>query len=185
MSTGCLLESLKNSNEFHRKPVWLAERDSHQPLFYLYFCLWRVARGVLIPRPGIKSKPPALEARSLNHGTTREVPQPSTFYFSNPMWNSSVGPWTPFSFSLGLGFWFSAPCWEWFSGTTPQANAAHGCWPDWLHIWWWVETDVETQGEFYILQYCFPFRDGAAFFLGFRSVSSVPWPHFELSYRYQ
>ena len=49
MSTGCLLESLKNSNEFHRKPVWLAERDSHQLLFYLYFwlCMWHVGSWFL------------------------------------------------------------------------------------------------------------------------------------------
>ena len=32
------------------------------------------ACGILAPQPGIKPLPPALEARSLNHWTTREVP---------------------------------------------------------------------------------------------------------------
>ena len=32
-----------------------------------------VACGILVPRPGIKPTPPALEAWSLNHWTTREV----------------------------------------------------------------------------------------------------------------
>ena len=32
------------------------------------------ACGILVPRPGIEPVPPAVEARSLNHWTTREVP---------------------------------------------------------------------------------------------------------------
>ena len=30
--------------------------------------------GILAPRPGIESMPPAVEVRSLNHWTVREVP---------------------------------------------------------------------------------------------------------------
>ena len=30
--------------------------------------------GILVPQTGIEPKPPALEAQSLNHWTTREVP---------------------------------------------------------------------------------------------------------------
>ena len=40
---------------------------------YLLFWLHRTARGILVPRPGIEPEPPALEARSLNHWTSREV----------------------------------------------------------------------------------------------------------------
>ena len=47
--------------------------------FYLFIYLFvghvpqRV--GVLVPLSGIEHMPPAVEARSLNHWTTREVPQ--------------------------------------------------------------------------------------------------------------
>ena len=34
-----------------------------------------MACGILVPRPGIKPMPPALEAQHLNHWTAREVPQ--------------------------------------------------------------------------------------------------------------
>ena len=37
-----------------------------------------MACGILIPQPGIKPLPPALEACSLNHWTTREVPDEFT-----------------------------------------------------------------------------------------------------------
>ena len=43
---------------------------------YLFFYFWlhHAACGILIPRPGIEPMPPAVEVRSLNHWTTREVP---------------------------------------------------------------------------------------------------------------
>ena len=41
------------------------------------------ARGELVPRAGIEPRPPALEARSLNHWTTREVPESPGFYSIN------------------------------------------------------------------------------------------------------
>ena len=49
-------------------------------LFLIYFTLFyfwprRVACGVLVPRPGIKTGPSAVRARSPNHWTAREVPQ--------------------------------------------------------------------------------------------------------------
>ena len=31
--------------------------------------------GILVPRPGIETMPPAMDAHSLNHWTTREVPE--------------------------------------------------------------------------------------------------------------
>ena len=40
----------------------------------IFFWPRLVAYGILVPRPGIKPVPPALEAQSLNHWATREVP---------------------------------------------------------------------------------------------------------------
>ena len=41
-----------------------------------FFSFWPcpTACGILVPRPGIEPVPPAVEARSLNHWTAREVP---------------------------------------------------------------------------------------------------------------
>lgn len=41
---------------------------------FLIFWLHRAAYGILAPRSGIEPVPPALEAQSLNHWTTTEVP---------------------------------------------------------------------------------------------------------------
>ena len=40
----------------------------------LFFCPYFVAYGILIPWPGIESKPPAKGAWSFNYWTAREVP---------------------------------------------------------------------------------------------------------------
>ena len=37
------------------------------------FWLCHVACGIFVPLPGIEPAPPAVEARSLNHWTSREV----------------------------------------------------------------------------------------------------------------
>ena len=44
--------------------------------FFLSFFIWPcdTACGILVPRAGIKPTAPALEVRSLNHWTAREVP---------------------------------------------------------------------------------------------------------------
>ena len=42
--------------------------------FFLTFWLCLLARGILVPRPGIEPAPPAVEAQSLNHRSTREMP---------------------------------------------------------------------------------------------------------------
>ena len=41
---------------------------------YLFIYLGRAAWHVELPRPGIEPMPPALQVRSLNHWTNREVP---------------------------------------------------------------------------------------------------------------
>ena len=43
-------------------------------LFIFYFWPCHVACGILVPQPGIEPVPPAMEARSPNHQTAREVP---------------------------------------------------------------------------------------------------------------
>ena len=43
-------------------------------IIFLFIWLCPVACGILVPQPGIKPAPPALEVWSLNHWTTREVP---------------------------------------------------------------------------------------------------------------
>ena len=43
------------------------------------FWLHHAACGILVPTPGIKAVPPAVEAQSLNHWTAREVPLESNF----------------------------------------------------------------------------------------------------------
>ena len=42
--------------------------------FFLTFCLCHTACSMLVPLPGSKPVPPAVEAQSLGHRTTREVP---------------------------------------------------------------------------------------------------------------
>ena len=41
--------------------------------FLFHFIFWHTACGILVPRPGIEPAPPALEAWSLNHWTSREA----------------------------------------------------------------------------------------------------------------
>ena len=44
-----------------------------ETFFFLIFWPRHAACGILVPQPGIKPTPPALEAQSLNHWTAREV----------------------------------------------------------------------------------------------------------------
>ena len=73
-----------------RKPECLAcfpldlgyGRNQAKPIFFFFFfwyilILWlqHIVCGILVPQPGIEPMPPALAAPSVNHWTTREVPQ--------------------------------------------------------------------------------------------------------------
>ena len=51
---------------------WQREKCSkeHKFLFFWPYC---TACGILVPQPGTEPVPPAVEAQSLNHWTTREV----------------------------------------------------------------------------------------------------------------
>ena len=50
-------------------------------LLLLLFLFCHVAYRILVPRPGVEPMPPALEARSLNHWTAREVPYNPHFWW--------------------------------------------------------------------------------------------------------
>ena len=60
-------------------------------MFYL-FLAYCTACGILVPQPGIKTTPPALEAGSLDHWTISEV-------LDTPL-IPRCGPW-PFLLNLG------------------------------------------------------------------------------------
>ena len=47
---------------------------SDETFFFFFFWLHCAAFGILVPQQGIEPAPPAVEAQSLNHWTTREVP---------------------------------------------------------------------------------------------------------------
>ena len=44
-------------------------------VFDLGLFFWCVACGILVPQPEIEPTPPAVEAQSLTHWTTRKVPK--------------------------------------------------------------------------------------------------------------
>ena len=52
---------------------------------YIYW-LHHVACTILVPQPGSKSMPPAVEAWILNHWTTREIPIYIFIYFNCKNW---------------------------------------------------------------------------------------------------
>ena len=58
-----------------RYPIPLSEA-----LFYLFIWPLHAACGLLVPWPGIEPKPPAVEARSLNHWAPREFSRRSHFF---------------------------------------------------------------------------------------------------------
>ena len=59
------------------------------PVVYLTFWPHHISHGTLVTQPGIEPLPPALEAWSLNHWTTRKVPLPvvltPSWFFSCPV----------------------------------------------------------------------------------------------------
>ena len=70
-------------------------------------CMWprRVACAILVSPPGIEPASPALEARSLNHWTTREVTSLLLYYPSYP-------PFHTYTLIVGVLFpLFSLPIW--------------------------------------------------------------------------
>ena len=56
------------------------------------------ACGILDPQPGIEPTPPAVEARSLNYGATREVREPGIFDADNKTDENSADSQHPFLF---------------------------------------------------------------------------------------
>ena len=76
--------------EVRASTVALSSSGKQIILALFFFRLCNTACGILVPRPGIKPMPPAVEAQSLNHWTTREVcPGPilnSTGSFHHQHW---------------------------------------------------------------------------------------------------
>ena len=51
-------------------------QEQNRDFYFILFYWPRLAAcGILVPQPGIEPVPPAVEARILNHWTTREVPK--------------------------------------------------------------------------------------------------------------
>ena len=67
---------------------------------FIYFWPRRVAYGTLVPRPGIEPTAPAVEAWSLNHWTTREVPLPPFIQQGQQFFFQSMLTWEIF-FTVG------------------------------------------------------------------------------------
>ena len=57
-------------------------------MWFLFFWPRCTAYGILVPQPGIEPVPPAVEAWSLNHWTTREVPK--TWYIYSMEYYSAI-----------------------------------------------------------------------------------------------
>ena len=58
----------------------------------MFFVFFRAACGILVPQPGTKSRPPAVEAQSPNHWTTREFPRSSSFFIFTYLFIYLVAP---------------------------------------------------------------------------------------------
>ena len=72
---------------------------------FFFFFPGCTACGILVPQPGIEPVPPALEARSLNHWTAREVPKLSdlvrtTSYYCLPQFWDVTGSADGFCWGL-------------------------------------------------------------------------------------
>ena len=62
----------------------------HVRFVFFFFC-WELC-GILVPQPGIKPAPPAVEAQSRNHWTAREGSAVSSaFQCSSPSWTQWEG----------------------------------------------------------------------------------------------
>ena len=68
-----------------------------------FFSFFGLLCGILIPQPEIKSSLPAVEAQSLNHLTTREIPGTGSFD------HTMVGNVTPETYKGWRDFWSSLP----------------------------------------------------------------------------
>ena len=94
-----LWQALKNSSRTQNR-TWHREHTLgfYFILFHFMPCpaMPHTACGILVPYPGIEPMPPALEARSLNHWTTGEVP--------SILWCYIYAPPSKYSYYLVLPF---------------------------------------------------------------------------------
>ena len=90
-----IIDTVKNKKSTKRKNDFLGGGPHH------------AARGILVPRPGVEPVPPPLGAQSLNHQTTREVPQNDIFkifnFTSNPKIKITISPSKFYSLKYYIG----------------------------------------------------------------------------------
>ena len=89
-------------------------------IFFFFFVVLLAAYGILVPRVGIKTMAPALEAQSPNHWTTRGIPSLPflTFwlwlswcflaYSCIPSGSAFIGTWHPPCVSVSFSLQFSS-----------------------------------------------------------------------------
>ena len=90
--------------------LYTLSNESHKQFFLIFnffFLPHWTAYGILVPLPGIKPEPPAMEAWSLNSWTVRGDPESQNQWIDMPVtwWLPSVGvcAWT-LSFTLSAKF---------------------------------------------------------------------------------
>ena len=66
-----------NSWQSRSDPVWNNVLEHPFLLYFIIFWPCHTACGILVPWPGVEPLPPAVEAWSPNHWTTREAPRTS------------------------------------------------------------------------------------------------------------
>ena len=87
--TGMLTNiNLSKHTHCHHCQVIMGEAPSVPKYFILFYFIWphHAACEILGSWPGIKPKRPAVEAQSLNHWTSREVPQ-TIFLEAGSLWH--------------------------------------------------------------------------------------------------
>ena len=65
----CVEEKVKIENLVFIMAVDICHKGQHEFFFFSH-----VARGILVPQPGIKLTTLTVKAQSLNHWTNREIP---------------------------------------------------------------------------------------------------------------
>ena len=96
-------------------PLPAFELGDSNLFFSFIFIFWPCCMtcGILASRAGIEPAPPELEARSLNHWTTREAPRPSLVLIVVKIQQQSL--WLQHS-SLRFSFILAGACWDGHTG---------------------------------------------------------------------
>ena len=110
------------------------------PRIFLFVCLrCCTACGILVPWPGIKPAPSALEAQNLTHGTAREVPNPRILKWPRWFWSLMNSSCSDPGHGQFLNDWVNPLFWR----TFPANISSHVYFPLkkiapellWLSLW--------------------------------------------------